>query len=260
MSEWLQAFLEKLIEGLTGNADPADVLGLVPSEQRDKFYEPVNELFTRRSFKREGTFIVVSGIDKTGKETQVFLGGGCVRPLYEHLSSKWGPTVGIRQPSYDTYFGSLIREYLNGRLGVKKEVAWALWSLDRAQHNSTVRDALIKGKIVVAKRWTESNVIYQAANGINPELVLAVESNIVKQDLTVVMDMSPDEVFKRSKSLDMYERLDLLERVRDIYLRMRYVYPFGDTVYLSSAEDECTVNTTLLSVVDCYLDRVKRKP
>ncbi len=205
--------------------------------------------------ERKGKFIVVSGIDKSGKETQVLRGGGCVKPLNEYLRELGYEVLTIIQPSYDTRIGKLVKAYLEMK-NTSIENAWVLWSLDRAQHIASVNEWLSKeNRIVLAKRWTESNVIYHAAKGVNYTDILEFERNVPKQDVTFIIDITAETSIKRNKRPDAYESLDFLKKVRELYLKMKEIYPYGDRVYVEGESDPCTVNRTLLAVVGEYLKR-----
>ncbi|MGC9208353.1 MAG: dTMP kinase [Nitrososphaeria archaeon] len=210
-------------------------------------------LFRSVELKRKGKFIVVSGIDKSGKETQVLRGGGCVKPLNEYLKEHGYEVLTIIQPSYDTRIGKLVKAYLEMKNASIKD-AWVLWSLDRAQHVASVNEWLIReNRIVLAKRWTESNVIYHAAKGIDYREILEFERNVPKQDVTIIIDITAETSVKRNERPDAYESLDFLKKVRELYLKMKEIYPFGDRIYVEGESDPCTVNRTLLAVVEEYL-------
>ncbi len=211
-------------------------------------------LVTHNSFLKKGKFIVVSGIDKSGKETQTISGKGCVKPLNQFLRDKGYNVWTILQPSYDTRLGGLIKYYLTKN---KKtyNFAWILWSLDRAQHKEKIIEWLSKEKnIVLAKRWTESNVVYHAAKGVDINEILSFERNVPKQDLTLVIDIKPETSLERNLKPDAYENLNLLKMVWKNYINLNYIYPYGDKIYIDGEADPCTVNNTLLSVVNDYIE------
>lgn len=215
---------------------------------------------------RLGKFIVVSGIDKTGKETQVFNPSRKenVVSLVGHLKGKGYQVLGIAQPSYDTKMGRLVACYLGRNVEglsiegvVDKDVAWILWSLDRAQHNEKVAYwlALSPAHIVVSKRWTESNLVYQAVNGINPDRVLAVEKNMVKQDYTIILQLPVSAALERLSTLhrDAYEQSYTLQRAADLYSSLESLFPYGKVYRIDASADIVTVNRRLLELVDSIL-------
>jgi len=216
---------------------------------------------------RLGLFIAVTGIDKTGKETQLFNPAKKpgVIPLAEYLRSKDYQVLGIRQPSYDTRFGKLVSCYLGRPVpdikiegSIDSDVAWILWSLDRAQHNEKVNLWLALGKrhVVLSKRWTESNVVYQSTYGIEPERVLNVEKKIVKQDVTIILELPVQEVLTRlsTQGRDAFENASVLEKASKLYSNLETIFPFGKVYRINANADLQTVNARLLQLVDNILE------
>ncbi|MEM3637691.1 MAG: hypothetical protein QXX17_04625 [Conexivisphaerales archaeon] len=215
---------------------------------------------------RLGFFIAVTGIDKTGKETQLFNPANKpgVTPLIDHLRTSGYQVLGIRQPSYDTRFGKLVSCYLGRPVQdvqidgtVDSDVAWILWSLDRAQHNEKVNLWLTLGKkhVVLSKRWTESNVVYQSVHGIDPRRVLSVEKRIVKQDATIILELPVKEVLVRlsTQRSDAYENASMLEKAAELYRNLETIFPHGKVYRVDADADLQTVNKRLLQLVDSIL-------
>ncbi|MGC8661129.1 MAG: dTMP kinase [Nitrososphaeria archaeon] len=226
----------------------------VPPLYASEIEKAMDALIKRIEFKRNGIFIVISGIDKSGKETQAFTGAANVKPISAFLKEQGYSVLNIIQPSYDTVLGSMVKWYLNTG-SLKREDAWILWVLDRAQHNLKIADWLSKGGIVLAKRWTESNLVYQTVQGINADAILMAERNIVKQDVTFVLDVNLSEVFRRMDGKgDYYENSEILKKVIKNYLKLRLTYRYGTIVYVDANGPLHEVNSTLLSVVKDYLD------
>lgn len=255
--EWISSSIELIksgiIEGKRVNKEELEDKGAPPLYAAE-IEKTVNSLIKRVEFKRNGVFIVISGIDKSGKETQAFTGGANVKPITAFLKELGYSVLDIIQPSYDTVLGSMVKWYLNTG-SLKRDDAWILWVLDRAQHNQKIADWLSKGGIVLAKRWTESNLVYQTVQGISADAVLMAERNIVKQDITFVLDVNLSEVFRRmGGNGDYYENFEMLNKVMENYLKLRLTYRYGTIVYVDANGPPHEVNRTLLSVVKDYLD------
>lgn len=114
----------------------------------------------------QGTFIVIEGTDGSGKGTQV-------KNLVERLE-KDGYSVAVFDfPQYDKDSSFFVREYLNGRYGSAEEVGpytgSLFFSLDRYEAASEIRKALDQGKIVIANRFTGSNMAHQGTKFDNTE-------------------------------------------------------------------------------------------
>ncbi|MGC8969652.1 MAG: dTMP kinase [Conexivisphaera sp.] len=219
--------------------------------------------------RRGGAFIVVTGIDKAGKETQVFnparLPG--VRALLEFVEGLGYGTMGVRQPEYDFLSGQLIRSYLgldsgcsiSGRL--PRGSAWVLWSLNRALLNRPVAAWLSgDGRAVVSKRWGESNLAYHAPQGVSPERILSLERGFVQPDLFVVLDLDPEVSARRAGGAgDAFEsRLRLLSAAREILRDLGRYFPDSEVAVVDASADPASVNGAVLDAVRSFLRRRAR--
>lgn len=208
-----------------------------------------------------GKMIVVTGLDKSGKETQAFNPERSTKitSIYDYLLSKSYRVLKISLPSYKNTFGSLVAAYLGKEdspfliLGeLPEEVAWILWSLDRAQHNPEVEGWLNASpfNVVLSKRWTETSIVYQKTKGIKNERILKLERNIIKPAYTFVIDVSPEIAFERMRvsreKPDRYETMEFLMKVREDYTKLHEYYPFGKIFYFDGSGSPERVNKELL--------------
>ncbi|UCH88918.1 MAG: hypothetical protein JSV49_11885, partial [Thermoplasmata archaeon] len=107
-----------------------------------------------------GKLIVFEGPDGSGKRTQAEL-------LMEHLHKLGVSAEYIEFPQYDSPFGSLVAQYLRGEFGVlnevQPEIPAILFALDRYQFRPKIEEILSSGKYLIANRYSESNLGFQAA-------------------------------------------------------------------------------------------------
>lgn len=109
----------------------------------------------------KGIFIVIDGSDGSGKRTQTDL-------LLKYLKSKHLTVSYFDFPQYEkSFFGKMVGRYLNGEFGEADEVdpylASLLYAGDRWQVSSKIKSDLKEGKIVIANRYTQSNMGFQTA-------------------------------------------------------------------------------------------------
>lgn len=107
----------------------------------------------------KGIFIVLDGLDGSGKATQT-------RLLTERLKEAGTPFETVDFPSYGrTTFGTLIGEALAGKRGdflhMDPRIGSTLYALDRYEMAPTIRAWLSEGKVIIADRFTSSNQIHQ---------------------------------------------------------------------------------------------------
>ncbi|MFH1451356.1 MAG: thymidylate kinase [bacterium] len=106
-----------------------------------------------------GKFIVLDGIDGSGKATQIKL-------LLERLRGEGYPVEKIDFPQYGKKSAGLVEEYLNGKYGKAEDVgpyrASVFYACDRYDASFLIKTWLDEGKIVIADRYLSSNIGHQA--------------------------------------------------------------------------------------------------
>ena len=105
-----------------------------------------------------GKFIVLEGLDGSGKSTQCKL-------LVERLRREGYKVETIDFPRHGEKPAWLVDEYLRGKYGTAKEVgpycASIFYACDRYDAGFKIREWLKKGKVVVADRYLASNIGHQ---------------------------------------------------------------------------------------------------
>lgn len=110
--------------------------------------------------QKTGVFIVIEGTDGSGKGTQFEL-------LKERLENEGYDVATFDFPQYAQPSSHFVHGYLNGRYGGLKDVgpyaASLFYALDRYEAAPAIRQALAEGKVVLANRFTGSNMGHQGA-------------------------------------------------------------------------------------------------
>lgn len=107
-----------------------------------------------------GLLITLEGGDGSGKATQAQL-------LEETLCQMGKPVMRVSFPNYDSESSALIRMYLAGEFGnqptdVNPYVASTFYAADRfASYRKDWQDFYERGGIVIADRYTTSNMVHQ---------------------------------------------------------------------------------------------------
>jgi dTMP kinase len=109
--------------------------------------------------KSEGKFIVIDGIDGSGKATQTKL-------LLQRLKKEGYKTATIDFPQYyKNFFGKVVGRYLAGEFGMADQVspylASVLYALDRWESKGFILKKINEGRIVVCDRYVSANMIHQ---------------------------------------------------------------------------------------------------
>lgn len=109
-----------------------------------------------------GKLIVIEGTDSSGKQTQA-------EKLYERLKNEGKKVMKVSFPNYASPSSAPIKMYLSGEFGKKPEdvspyASSVMYAVDRFASFKTVWGEFYKsGGIIVADRYTTSNMIHQAS-------------------------------------------------------------------------------------------------
>jgi dTMP kinase len=174
-----------------------------------------------------GLFITFEGGEGCGKSTQAKL-------LLKKLEQQNIPAVLTHEPG-GTALGNELRKVLKqkGDSSISPQAELFLFAASRAQLVAeAIRPALEEGKVVICDRFTHSTVVYQGyGRGLDLTIVETVNSiatGNLKPDLTIFLDISPEQGLARKRSMkDRFELEDLSfhRRVREGYLRMTAAEP-----------------------------------
>ena len=166
-----------------------------------------------------GRFIVIEGLDGSGKTTQIRLLAERLRSLGREVAETAEPTASAT--------GGLIRDALSGftpRTGT--EIA-ALFMADRVAHNvnpvNGIEKLLAEGKDVICDRYYYSSMAYQGTV-TDPEWVYHINADcpeIRKPDLCVFLDLDDEECVHRMERgrayREIYENENALIAIRKRY-------------------------------------------
>ena len=191
----------------------------------------------------QGIFIVIEGIDGTGKSTQS-------KRLAEWFRSRGREVVLSREPT-DGPWGKKLRESATtGRLSAEEELECFL--NDRREHvQMSIKPALAEGKVVILDRYYFSTMAYQGARGFDPlEIRRRNEAFAPQPDLLLILDLSVESahgrIGARGDTANEFEQRDTLTRCREIFLSLRDE-PFACVIDAEPSLNEVTAD--ILSVV-----------
>ncbi len=191
----------------------------------------------------KGLFIVIEGIDGTGKSTQA-------KRLGEWFESQGREVVISREPT-DGPWGRKLRESAStGRLSPQDELQYFL--NDRRQHvEEKITPALSEGKVVILDRYYFSTMAYQGARGFDPAEIRRMNEEFAPiPDLLLILDLDVDTAHQRighrGDSTNEFEKKENLQRCREIFLSLKDE-PFVRVVDSAGSLDE--VSARILNIV-----------
>ena len=174
-----------------------------------------------------GPFITFEGGEGCGKSTQS-------RLLLKKLEQQNIPAVLTHEPG-GTALGDEIRKTLKRKRSsfISPQAELFLLAASRVQLLAEIiRPALEEGKVVLCDRFTHSTLVYQGyGRGLDLTIVETVNTMAtqdLKPDLTILLDISPEQGLARKRSLkDRFELEDLSfhRRVREGYLKIAAAEP-----------------------------------
>ena len=157
--------------------------------------------------ERTGKFITFEGCDGCGKSTQL-------KMLSDYLSENNIPHIFTREPGGGKISEEIRNILLNGKNSeMTDECEALLYAAARVQHlHDRVQPALSQGKLVVCDRYVDSSFAYQAyARGLGVDFIGKINAYAVENyspDVTIFIDLSPEEAFQRKRGADENDRLE----------------------------------------------------
>ena len=183
---------------------------------------------------RDYKIIVIEGVDSSGKATQSKL-------LEEKLKEAGKSVISVEFPNYKSDSSSVVKMYLGGDFGtdpssVSPYAASTFFAVDRfASVNGEWKDYFSNGNIVIADRYTTSNMVHQASKITDIsekskflDWLYDFEYNILslpKPDLVIFLDMPVENAHQlmaeRANKIDNTMQKDIHES-NEKYLQEAY--------------------------------------
>ena len=179
-----------------------------------------------------GKFIVIDGLDGSGKETQANL-------LSKHLRERGIKTRVISFPMYESEGAHLVKLYLGGALGSKPEdtnayAASSFYAADRyiSYRTDWKKDLDDPETVVIANRFTTANAVHQLSKMPRADWDKFLDwlwdyeyekLGIPSPDLVLYLEMTPEISMKlvNSRSQETGRKKDIHELAPD-HLRNSY--------------------------------------
>lgn len=177
-----------------------------------------------KNFKKGLLVVIESGSDASFKETQTKL-------LYDRLINEGYKVEKISFPNYDSNSSALVKMYLNGDfsenpMDIDPKISSTFYAVDRyASYMTHWKKLLEEGYIVIADRYTTSNMVHQAGKleGKEKEDFLNwlydYEYNMFKlpvPDEVIFLNMLPEVsqyfISKRENKINGSNKKDIHER------------------------------------------------
>ncbi|KUI62419.1 Thymidylate kinase [Cytospora mali] len=161
-----------------------------------------------------GAFIVLEGLDRSGKTTQVKL-------LESRLAEEGRAVQLMRFPDRTTPTGQIINEYLSSSTTLPDQSIHLLFTANRWESAPTITSLLSQGTTIICDRYYYSGMVYSAAKN-NPSLTLpwarSPELGLPRPDLVVFLDLNEEKAKERGGfGEERYETGEMQGRVRSLF-------------------------------------------
>lgn len=213
---------------------------------------------------KKGKLIVIEGAcDGIGKSTQYNL-------LYERLVKEGYKVEKHHFPSYNTYHGKPVENYLNGKFGTPEEISPyfvnSLYANDRAiAWYSDLKEKYENGSIILLDRYTSSSIIYQSALFKTDDekkkfmdFVIDYEFNkigIPKPDATIFLHAPFELVSEMRNARETNEGVENDIHERDIeFMKNVYSSAILAADYLGWNKIKCNNGTSMRTIDDINSD------
>ncbi|MDR2400274.1 MAG: dTMP kinase [Deferribacteraceae bacterium] len=202
-------------------------------------------------------FIVIDGIDGTGKTTQTAL-------LVAYLKENGVKAVSTYEPGGTASGREIRRILLNKRTTLSKEAELLLFSADRSEHQIKISELLNSGVWVISDRFLSSTWAYQVCGrGAPAALLEAVLPYTVKYypNLTIILDLDTENALQRSISrLETEgkaaeegrfeaEKTAFFQKTREGFLEYAAAARYGETVVINAAKSEKEIAAEIAEAV-----------
>jgi dTMP kinase len=198
---------------------------------------------------KKGIFLVIEGLDGSGKTTQAAL-------LAEEFKQNQSVLL-TAEPSHGK-IGTFIREsclYENTRLPTEAEAL--MFAADRIEHMyCEVKPALEEGKLVICDRYIYSSLAYQGNSGLSLDWIKTINARALQPDICIFIDVPPEKVIERlQRKKSVMETLETQQKVREVY--MKYVEK-GELVRVDGDKDKEQVADDLFKTVSGLIEAAQK--
>ncbi len=164
----------------------------------------------------KGKFVVIEGLDGSGKSAQVDL-------LVSFLKNLGKDVIVTKEPTNDSEAGRKIKQVLKKEITIENPLELQkLYVEDRKEHlENKVIPALIEGKYVISSRYYFSTFAYGGADGLDLDYLIQLNKDFLKPDITFIIDVSSESCIKRieqrGQEKEYFEELEKLKKIGNFY-------------------------------------------
>ncbi|KAJ8516882.1 hypothetical protein ONZ45_g5869 [Pleurotus djamor] len=163
---------------------------------------------------RRGAFIVIEGLDRSGKTTQC-------STLLERLEASKIEAKLIKFPDRTTKIGQMIDSYLKSESDLDNHLIHLLFSANRWELASSIERTLNEGSLVLCDRYAFSGIAFTASKGLSYAWCRSPDIALPAPDITLFLDITPEKAKERGGyGEERYEKEEMQKKVRKVFARI----------------------------------------
>ncbi|KAJ7726048.1 thymidylate kinase [Mycena maculata] len=180
---------------------------------------------------KRGAFIVIEGLDRSGKTTQV-------TTLQARLETEGIPVKLFKFPDRTTAVGNMIDSYLRSQSELDDRAIHLLFSANRWELATTIEALVSQGTTVVCDRYAFSGVAFSAAKGLPLDWCRSPDVSLPAPDVTLFLDITPEKARERGGyGEERYEKEEMQRKVRDIFRDISSEFDKGTWVTIDAGRE-----------------------
>lgn len=184
----------------------------------------------------KGLFIAIYGINNIGKSTHA-------RRLVKRLIREGHDAIYLKYPIYDLEpTGPAINSILRSgsEQKVSEEELQTLFMQNRRDFETTLKNMLAEGKIVVAEDYTGTGIAWGTAKGLDPDYMEKLNGGLLKEDLAILITGRRD--IRAVEKTHIHERnAALVEKVGNILLKLAEKFGWSRVVLQDEIDDTARI-------------------
>ncbi len=206
--------------------------------------------FKKNPYK--GKFIVIEGLDGSGKTTQIPL-------IQKQLESRGIKVFSTKDPSKGP-IGRFIYDVLHGKVKLPATSLQYLYTADRAATQVDIIERLKRGEYVISDRYFWSSVAYGMVDMekvddfyLTAYSILSYYNRFLLPDLSVYLDIDPELGMRRvnqtGKPKEHYKKKDTLPKIKEGYEYLLERFP-DEFVKIDASKPIEKVTQDIVSLID----------
>lgn len=163
-----------------------------------------------------GLFIVLEGLDRCGKSTQIELTRRFLQTTCQYANvEEWN------FPDRSTTIGQSCDLYLRNKQNMNDKAIHLMFSANRWEKENTIKSLIASGTSIVCGRYAYSGVAYSGAKGMPMDWCRGCDVGLPEPDLVIFLDMDPEVAATRSAyGEERYEKVSFQKVVREKFMEI----------------------------------------